>query len=356
VSRPYTRLIVFFICALLVLPASASATIQNHDLVGGHFFATTVDQANQTGFTITDDDSIPFWTTYQRLGGANVLGYPITRRFACQERTCQITQRGFMRGTSDASRVELVNIMEILTDLGKNDHLAHDHHVPYPATQRDEAGKTFDEIAKARLTWLDGHGALSAFYARLPAPLDALGLPTSPVTDVGPALAVRFQRAVVYQWKSDQPWAKAGGVTMGNVGELLVEFGVAPPESLAPEQLPTDRVTVSSRGGQRDPVPASIGPTTSGVATWYGAYFHGRPMANGRPYDMWNPGTAAANIYPLGTRLRVTRVSTGESIIVVVTDRGAFRQPIIVDLSYAAFTKLGNPSEGVIRVTVERLN
>jgi rare lipoprotein A len=90
-----------------------------------------------------------------------------------------------------------------------------------------------------------------------------------------------------------------------------------------------------------------------GVATWYGHGFHGSPMANGVPYDMWDPTIAASNIYPLGTQLRVTRVETGQSIVVQVTDRGAFRNPIVVDLSYAAFTTLGHEDEGVIRVTVE---
>ncbi|HUE76185.1 MAG TPA: hypothetical protein VMP10_05090, partial [Chloroflexota bacterium] len=106
-SRPYTRIIILFVCALLVLPSSASATIRNHDLVGGYFFATIDDQAESKGFTITDDDGIPFWTTYQRLGGANVLGYPISRRFACQDMTCQITQRGFMSWNPAASRLDL---------------------------------------------------------------------------------------------------------------------------------------------------------------------------------------------------------------------------------------------------------
>ena len=76
-------------------------------------------------------------------------------------------------------------------------------------------------------------------------------------------------------------------------------------------------------------------------------------MANGEPFDMWDPTTAASNTYPLGARLKVTRVATGDSIVVRVADRGAFRYPIVVDLSYAAFARLADPAEGAIRVTVQ---
>jgi rare lipoprotein A len=91
----------------------------------------------------------------------------------------------------------------------------------------------------------------------------------------------------------------------------------------------------------------------AGYATFYHHDLHGELMANGEPYDHWNPGTAASNLYPLGTRLKVTRVATGESIVVRVTDRGGFEAPLLVDLSYAAFVRLADPDDGRIRVVVE---
>jgi rare lipoprotein A len=97
-------------------------------------------------------------------------------------------------------------------------------------------------------------------------------------------------------------------------------------------------------------------PVLIGVATWYGSDFQGRLMSDGQPYDMNNPATTASNAYPMGTWLKVTRLSTGSSIIVQVTDRGAFQYPDIVDLSYAAFSELATPSTGVIRVRVEPVN
>jgi rare lipoprotein A len=110
-----------------------------------------------------------------------------------------------------------------------------------------------------------------------------------------------------------------------------------------------ERFEPASRGNRSE-------PPVGGVATWYGCDFQGSPMADGTPYDMWDPTIAASNIYPLGSRLKVTRVATGQSIVVRVHDRGAFRSPIVVDLSFAAFTSLAHEDDGVIRVTVEPID
>jgi rare lipoprotein A len=94
----------------------------------------------------------------------------------------------------------------------------------------------------------------------------------------------------------------------------------------------------------------------AGFATFYDDSLHGDLMANSQPYNMWDPTTAASNLYPLGTRLKVTRVVTGRSIVVRVTDRGGMEPPLLVDLSYAAFVSLADPEDGRIRVIVEALD
>ncbi len=107
----------------------------------------------------------------------------------------------------------------------------------------------------------------------------------------------------------------------------------------------------------------------AGIATYYGAFFHGKLMANGKRFNMYDPTTTASNAWPLGTRLRVRRVAggpwdatlspaerkryIGRSIVVTVTDRGHFSHAL--DLSQAAFALLGRPSEGVIHVQIEPL-
>lgn len=105
---------------------------------------------------------------------------------------------------------------------------------------------------------------------------------------------------------------------------------------------PVSREEVSDRGGY-----------TRGLATWYGKEFHGQKMANGDRFDQWDMTTAAANRWPLGTRLEVTYGS--RDVQVTVTDRGNFHH--MLDLSRGAFRALtdGNESIGVIEVEVREI-
>jgi rare lipoprotein A len=97
------------------------------------------------------------------------------------------------------------------------------------------------------------------------------------------------------------------------------------------------------------PAPAQVG-----IASFYGKRFHGRTTASGARYDM-NAMTCAHRTAPFGTRLRVTDLESGRSVVVTVTDRGPFRDGRIVDLSLAAAKALGIVERGLARVRVERL-
>jgi len=88
-----------------------------------------------------------------------------------------------------------------------------------------------------------------------------------------------------------------------------------------------------------------------GIATWYGEAYHGRRMANGQPFDMYDPTTAASREFSLGTWLHVTSLANGRTVDVQVRDTGGFSHPL--DLSYAAFSQLASPSTGSIRVRYE---
>jgi rare lipoprotein A len=81
-------------------------------------------------------------------------------------------------------------------------------------------------------------------------------------------------------------------------------------------------------------------------------YTEGLRTANGEKLD---PGelTAAHRTLPFGTRLRVTRLDTGRSVIVRVNDRGPFVRGRSVDVSYSAAEKLGIIQQGVAKVKVE---
>jgi len=91
-----------------------------------------------------------------------------------------------------------------------------------------------------------------------------------------------------------------------------------------------------------------------GVASWYGEPFHGRPTANGERYDQHDL-SAAHRTLPLGTRVQVTRLATGRSLFLRVTDRGPFVDGRIIDVSREAARRLGFLEEGLARVRVRRL-
>ncbi|MEZ5661534.1 MAG: septal ring lytic transglycosylase RlpA family protein [Burkholderiaceae bacterium] len=90
----------------------------------------------------------------------------------------------------------------------------------------------------------------------------------------------------------------------------------------------------------------------SGVASWYGRHFQGKPTSIGEPYDMYAM-TAAHPTLPLPSYVKVTNRVNGRSVVVRVNDRGPFLNGRIIDLSFAAAAKLGYAENGVAAVDIE---
>jgi rare lipoprotein A len=93
----------------------------------------------------------------------------------------------------------------------------------------------------------------------------------------------------------------------------------------------------------------------TGVASWYGKKFHGRPTSSGERYDMYQM-TAAHKHLPLPTNARVTNLSNGKSVIVRINDRGPFVKNRLIDLSYAAAEQLDMIGDGTAMVRVEAID
>jgi len=92
--------------------------------------------------------------------------------------------------------------------------------------------------------------------------------------------------------------------------------------------------------------PKPRGPTLRGEASYYADFFNGRKTANGERYDP-RKLTAAHRTLPLGTRVRITRLDTGRSVVVRVNDRGPFgKRRRIFDLSKAAARELDMLQDG----------
>jgi len=89
-----------------------------------------------------------------------------------------------------------------------------------------------------------------------------------------------------------------------------------------------------------------------GTASFYGGKFNGRKAANG---DIFNQQklTAACNVLPLNTWIKVTNLRNGRSVIVKVIDRLHARMKRVVDLSKSAAQQLGYIGAGLTKVKVE---
>ncbi|HXJ95091.1 MAG TPA: septal ring lytic transglycosylase RlpA family protein [Terriglobia bacterium] len=88
-----------------------------------------------------------------------------------------------------------------------------------------------------------------------------------------------------------------------------------------------------------------------GLASWYGARFQWHITASGVPFDD-RKLTAAHRTLPLGTRVKVTNLNNGRSVILRVTDRGPWIRGRLIDVSRAAADRLGFAYRGLTRVRV----
>lgn len=112
---------------------------------------------------------------------------------------------------------------------------------------------------------------------------------------------------------------------------------------------PALMMTASARSG-------SAGRIYEGLASWYGAKFHGQKTAYGDIFDKEKLTAAFPDKSLRGKTLRVTYLKTGRSIDVVVNDFGPHVPDRIIDLSAAAARAIGLLSDGVGRVKVEVVN
>lgn len=91
------------------------------------------------------------------------------------------------------------------------------------------------------------------------------------------------------------------------------------------------------------------GDSISGLASWYGPYFHGRETATGETFDQ-NELTAAHPSLPFGTYLKVTNLLNSKSVVVRVNDRGPYFDNRILDLSSRAARCIGSEDKGVVPI------
>ena len=91
---------------------------------------------------------------------------------------------------------------------------------------------------------------------------------------------------------------------------------------------------------------------SSAVASYYADKYHGRKTSNGEVFNMYDL-TAAHKTLPFNTKVKVTNLSNGKSVIVRINDRGPFVKGREIDLSKAAAVKIGMIKSGTAKVSLE---
>ncbi|MFL6040802.1 MAG: S1C family serine protease [Gaiellales bacterium] len=246
----FTRRLVAVLVALVALfgqlPAAAYAappeqaisreTLRDYAVLNGYYFTQTGGSPKADfGYSVTDEGSVPLWSEFQRLGGVDALGYPVSRRFVWDGFVVQAMQKVALQWRPDLGQAVFVNLLDEMTRAGKDDWLASSRLIPKPATFPQEAGFPFDQVIQDRLRLLDSYPALRAAYLTGPSPVETNGLPVAPVADVGPAYVLRAQRRAFQLWKVATPFANPGDVTVVNAGDLAKEADLLPKAALEPE-------------------------------------------------------------------------------------------------------------------------
>jgi rare lipoprotein A len=93
-------------------------------------------------------------------------------------------------------------------------------------------------------------------------------------------------------------------------------------------------------------------PVPSGAALGLASFYEGSETASGEKIDP-HALTAAHPTLPFGTRLRVTNLTNGRSVIVRVNDRGPFVAGRAVDVSRSAAETLDMVGRGIAKVKID---
>ncbi len=146
---------------------------------------------------------------------------------------------------------------------------------------------------------------------------------------------------------------------VGVMAALTSACATAPPPPQPPVSLPT------SAGVYKIGNPYEIAGTwyypreqptydQTGIASWYGPTFYGKPTADGETFNA-DALTAAHRTLPMPVNVRVTNLENGRSLVLRVNDRGPFAKGRIIDVSERAARLLGFYEQGTARVEVKYL-
>lgn len=167
-----------------------------------------------------------------------------------------------------------------------------------------------------------------------------------------------FDPQLIVAGRNDQ----VPSVKLGNKGHIRFSASLTAASSSGNPQQDAIAVAQLLRELISTPKPVAATPvrasnrasktSISGMASWYGADFHGRLSASGEVFNKFQL-TAAHRTLPFGTKVRVTNLQNGRSVVVRINDRGPFHGNRVLDVSRAAAKALGFIEYGVAQVRIE---
>ncbi len=212
------------------------------------FFSEVSGYGEGFGYVIQDvADGPQFFTMFQALGGAAVLGYPLASPFAdsITGDMYLVLQRAVLVWHESTGQTSVANALELLDNAGLELWL---FHRGIPGAIKDDGGSTFEESRAIRLSWLTDQEIADRFLqnpldpGNLEASILLYGLPMSRPEKIGPFVVQRFQRAAFQRWVESVPGQPVpGSVTPVFTGDLYKEANLIPIEAFRPEPNPFDR-------------------------------------------------------------------------------------------------------------------
>ncbi|WP_260726196.1 septal ring lytic transglycosylase RlpA family protein [Dactylosporangium roseum] len=158
-----------------------------------------------------------------------------------------------------------------------------------------------------------------------------------------------------------KPAAATGNIDADRSPDERADRADRPVPSVDPSESPQ---VVASASPSKSPTGSptkspSKKPSTSSAVTNAGTckasyYASGSKTANGENFDP-DGLTAAHKTLPFNTKVRVTNLANGKSVVVRINDRGPFVSGRCLDLARGAFVTIASVSSGVINARYEVL-
>jgi len=266
---------------LLLLAQSTplgAADVRDFDIENGHYYEQAGPQLG-LGLVVADDDGIPLWREFQRLGGSQTLGYPISRRYICDEAVCQAFERAIFKRVPGAREVELISVFDWLHRSGQDAWLDERWGIPPWDAPEASAQSTRAETDSATQRAMIGANPLvKAEYDEPGALAPVVYGSARAIRVTGARTVLRTQRAVFVQ-AIDAP----GQVQVLPAGRIFIDAGLVPSEALegvppppALDDTPPVRIKIADLGINAAVVPMDMGadrllpiPDNGHDVVWY---------------------------------------------------------------------------------------